>query len=105
MLKHQVCNSDTRQSKLLADSQLLGLGLASGHEWSPMIQDNCLKTLDCPVQPSKKSHLPSNFSLFLAWIFLLMTVAALLAPIATSWSSDFFNNPIGSEGSGLALPE
>ena len=105
MLKHQVRNSDTSHSQLLADSQLLDLGLARGHQSSPMIQDNCLKTPDSPVHPSKPSHLPSNFSLFLAWIFWLMTVGALLAPISTSWSSDFLDNPIGQEGSGLALPE
>lgn len=84
MLKHQVCNSDTLSSQLLAESQLLSLWFASGHQWSPMIQENSLKTLDCPVHPAKKSQLPSNLTLLLAWMFLLMTVAALLAPLSNS---------------------
>ncbi|AFY81520.1 hypothetical protein Oscil6304_1847 [Oscillatoria acuminata PCC 6304] len=94
MLKHQVYNSDTLSSQLLAESQLLSLWFASGHQWSPMIQENCLKTLDCPVHLAKKSQSPSNFTLLLAWMFLLMTVAALLAPLS---NNIWVQNPVSTE--------
>ncbi len=105
MLKTAVCNSLTPSSELRVDSQLLGLWSAGGNQWTPMIQEECFKMLDCPVQPSKKSQLPSNFSLFWAWIFLLMSVAAMLAPTSFSWGQDQYPTEIGTEKRLISIPK
>ncbi|MGL5194639.1 MAG: hypothetical protein ACRC8Y_13725 [Chroococcales cyanobacterium] len=97
MLTDQVCNSDTPSTQVRVDSQLSGLWFTSGNPWGRVLQEDCLKTLDGPVQDSKKSQLPSNFTLFVAWLFLFVTVAAMLAPISNFWIPEPFSHEIGKE--------
>ncbi len=105
MLPDQVCNSDAPSTQLLVDSQALGLWFSRGNPWSQVSQEDGLKTLDGPVQDAKKSPLPSNFTLFGAWLFLFITVATMLAPLSNSWSSEYFSPEMGQEESALTLPE
>ncbi|WP_254564980.1 hypothetical protein [Oscillatoria sp. HE19RPO] len=105
MLPDQVCNSDTPSSKLLVDSQLLGLWFASRNPGSRVSQKDGLKTLDGPVQDSKQSQFPSNFTLFGAWLFLFITVAAMLAPLSNFWGPDPSSPEMGPEESSFILPE
>lgn len=105
MLKNQVCNSDTPSSKLLVDSQLFGLSGARAKPSSPVIEEDCLKTLPGRVQDSKKSQFTSNFTLFGAWLFLFITLAAMLAPIFNSLGQAHYFQQIEPEESGLIIPK
>ncbi|MCT7976132.1 hypothetical protein [Laspinema olomoucense] len=105
MLKHQVGPSDIPSTQLLVEAQLLGLWSSSGNQWSPVIQEECLKTLQGPVKAAKKNQFPSNLTLFGAWLLLFITVAAMLAPISTSWGQESYSNQIVPEESGFTLPE
>lgn len=105
MLPDQVCNSDTPSNQLLVDSQLLGLGFSSGNPWRRVIQEDCLNTLAAPVPAPKKSQSPSNFTLFWGWLFLLITVGAMLAPISNSLGHEPFFNERVPQDLGLTLPD
>ncbi|HEY9838634.1 MAG TPA: hypothetical protein V6D27_17260 [Vampirovibrionales bacterium] len=105
MLTDQPGNSDTSSQQLLVDSQLLGLGFAGGNGWSRMIQEDCLKMLESPVQDSKKSHLPSKFTLFGAWFLLLLTIGVMLAPISNVWSQEPDDHQIRPEERALTNPQ
>ncbi len=105
MLPDQVCNCDTPSSKLLVDSQLLGLWFASGNPWSRVSQEDGLKTLKGSIQDSKKSQFPSNFTLFGAWLFLFITVAAMLAPLSNFGGQAPDSTKMGPAESSFTLPE
>jgi len=105
MLPDQVCNSDTPSTPLLVDSQLLGLWFSRGNPWSRGIQEDGLNKLVAPVQDYKKSQFPSNFTLFLAWVFLFITVAAMLAPISNFWGQDPYSKEMEPEQSAFTVPE
>jgi hypothetical protein len=105
MLTNQTDNSDTPSTQRLIDSELLSLGFAGGNEWSRVIQEDCLKMLETPVQQSKKSHLPSKFSLFGTWLLLIISVGAMLAPISNVSSQEAYYNEMGTEDSALIESE
>lgn len=94
MLTDQVCNSDNPSTPLLVDSQLLGLWFSSGNSWSRVIQEDCLNTLIDPVHTPKKSQLPSNLTLVWGWLFLFITVAAMLDPLSNFAAQEPFSTPM-----------
>lgn len=104
MLPEQVCNSKTPSTQLL-DSQLLGLWFSSGNPWSREIQKDGLNKREGSVQDYKKSQFPSNFTLFWAWVFLFLTVAAMLAPISNFWGQDPSSNKMEPEQPAFTLPQ
>ncbi|MCT7985982.1 hypothetical protein NG796_22135 [Laspinema sp. A4] len=105
MLTNQTGNSDTPSPQLLVDFQWLRLGFAGGNEWSRVIQEDCLQMLEAPVQESKKSHLPSKFSLFGTWLLLILSIGAMLTPISNVWSQEPYPNEMRTEDRALTLPE
>lgn len=105
MLTDQVCNCDTPSSQLLVDSQLLGLWFASGNPWSRVSQEDGLKTLKGSIQDSKKSQFPSNVTLLGAWLFLFITVAAMLAPLSNFGGQVPDSNKMGTEERSFIVPK